>query len=604
MAQEKQVILLPDYLTVRDLADQIGASPIEVMKRLIANGIMASINQQIDFDTAAIVVEELGFEAHSATAIAAEEAKKDAASKTTQEWRQIYFSEKPENLKPRPPIVTIMGHVDHGKTTLLDTIRKTKVAAGEAGGITQRIGAYRALHGNRQITFIDTPGHEAFTAMRARGAQGADIVILVVAADDSVMPQTKEALAHARAANVPIVVAITKVDKRNANVEKVKKDLSDLELVPDEWGGTTIMVPIAAQQGTGIEDLLEGILLTADSQDNIVANPNGDPSGIVLEAQIDPSRGTLATLLVLNGTLSLGDVILAGHSYGRIRAMYDEYGKPVKKAEPSSPVSVLGLNERPQPGDRFERVKNEKAARQIVDERKEVVADALSAQGARPAITLEDIFAQFAAGKSNDLNLIVKADVQGTLQPIVDSLKELSEKNKDGVHLRILSADIGNITENDVMLAQASSGIIIGFSVTVDNAARRAADAHAVDIRLYDIIYKLLEDIELAMKGLLAPVFGEKVIGLAEVRQVFRISSLGAIAGSYVREGEVRRNARARVKRGGKVLVENSPVSSLKRVKDDVREVRAGFECGIGLDNFADFQPGDMIEFYVMERVN
>ncbi|MFN8376141.1 MAG: translation initiation factor IF-2 [Anaerolineae bacterium] len=604
MAQEKQVIQLPDYLTVRGLADLIGASPIEVMKRLIANGIMASINQQIDFETAAIVVEEMGFEATSATVLAAEEARKEAATKTTQEWRQIYTTEKLENLKARPPIVTIMGHVDHGKTTLLDTIRKTKVAAGEAGGITQSIGAYRAMHGNRQITFIDTPGHEAFTQMRARGAQGADIVILVVASDDSVMPQTKEALAHARAANVPIVVAITKIDKRNANIEKVKKDLSELELTPDEWGGSTIMVPIAAQQGTGIEDLLEAILLTADSQDNIVANPKGEAGGIVLESQIDPSRGTLATLLVLNGTLESGDVIVAGQSHGRIRAMYDEYGKPVKKAEPSTPVSVLGLNERPQPGDRFERVKNDKFARQLVQERKDDAASAAGEQGGRPAITLEDIFAQFAAGKSNDLNLIIKANVQGSLQPIVDSLKDLSEKNTDGVHLRILASDIGNITENDVALAQASNAIILGFSVSVDNAARRAADAHSVDIRLYDIIYKLLEDIELAMKGLLEPKYGEKVIGLAEVRQVFRISSLGAIAGSYVREGEVRRNARARVKRSGKVLVENSPVSSLKRVKDDVREVRAGFECGIGLDNFSDFQQGDMIEFYVMERVN
>jgi len=604
MAQEKQVIQLPDYLTVRGLADLIGASPIEVMKRLIANGIMASINQQIDFETAAIVVEEMGFEATSATVLAAEEARKEAATKTTQEWRQIYTTEKSENLKARPPIVTIMGHVDHGKTTLLDTIRKTKVAAGEAGGITQSIGAYRAMHGNRQITFFDTPGHEAFTQMRARGAQGADIVILVVASDDSVMPQTKEALAHARAANVPIVVAITKIDKRNANVEKVKKDLSELELTPDEWGGSTIMVPIAAQQGTGIEDLLEAILLTADSQDNIVANPKGDAGGIVLESQIDPSRGTLATLLVLNGTLELGDVIVAGQSHGRIRAMYDEYGKPVKKAEPSTPVSVLGLNERPQPGDRFERVKNDKVARQLVQERKDDAASAAGEQGGRPAVTLEDIFAQFAAGKSNDLNLIIKANVQGSLQPIVDSLKDLSEKNTDGVHLRILASDIGNITENDVMLAQASNAIILGFSVNIDNAARRAADAHSVDIRLYDIIYKLLEDIELAMKGLLEPKYAEKVIGLAEVRQVFRISSLGAIAGSYVREGEVRRNARARVKRSGKVLAENSPVSSLKRVKDDVREVRAGFECGIGLDNFSDFQQGDMIEFYVMERVN
>lgn len=602
MAQEKQAILLPDFVSVRGLAEIIGASPIDVMKRLIANGIMASINQQIDYDTAAIVVEEMGFEAQSQTQVAAEEAKQQAATTSTQDWRQIYTAEKPENLKPRPPIVTILGHVDHGKTTLLDTIRKTKVAAGEAGGITQRIGAYRATHEGRQITFLDTPGHEAFTAMRARGAQGADIVILVVAADDGVMPTTREALAHARAANVPIVVAITKIDKRNANVEKVKKELAELELMPDDWGGTTLMVPLSAQQGTGIEDLLEAILLTADEQ-NIVANPAGEAAGIVLESQVDPSRGTLATLLVLNGTLALGDVIIAGFSHGRLRAMYDAAGKPVKEAGPSSPVVVLGLNERPQPGDRFERVKNDKSARQLVEERRESAAAGIEI-GVRPAVTLEDIFAQFAAGQSKDLNLIVKADVQGTLQPIVDSLKELSEKNKDGVKLRILSSDIGNITENDVMLASASGGIIIGFSVTIDSAARRSAEAHTVDIRLYDVIYELLEDIELAMKGMLEPKYGEKVIGMVEVRQVFKISGLGQIAGSYVREGEVRRNAKARVKRAGKVLAENCAVSSLKRVKDDVREVRSGFECGIGLDGFNDFQQGDQIEFYVMERVN
>lgn len=599
MAQEKQAVLLPDYLTVRELAELIDASPIEVMKRLIANGIMASINQQVDFDTAAIVLEEMGFEPQSATVVAVQEEKKKASEAQT--WRKKYTEEKPESLQRRPPIVTILGHVDHGKTTLLDTIRKAAVAAGEAGGITQHIGAYRVIREGRQITFLDTPGHEAFTAMRARGAQGADIAVLVVAADDGVMPTTKEALNHARAANVPIVVAITKVDKRNANVENVKKELSEVGLTPDEWDGDTLVVPVSAQQGEGIDDLLEAILLVADDND-IVANPKSDPSGIILEAQVKPSQGTLATLLVLNGTLHRGDVVIAGEAYGRIKAMFDENGKPLDEAGPSVPVRVLGLSEPPQPGDTFERVKNDKLARQMSEDRKDADV-ALRAQSDRPAFTLEDVFAQFNAGHAKELSLIVKADVQGTLQPIVDSLKQLAEKDDSGIGIRILSSDIGNISENDVMLASASGAIIIGFTVGIDPAARRTADAKGVDVRQYDIIYKLLEDIELALHGLLDPVYADKVIGTAEVRQLFKLKA-GQIAGSYIKDGEARRNARVRVKRGNRVLAENLTVASLKREKDDAREVRSGFECGIALNNFNDYRIGDILEFYVTERVS
>lgn len=601
MAQEKQVVLIPDFLSVRQLAELIKASPIEVMKKLIANGIMASINQQIDFDTAAIVLEEMGFEAQSSSAVAAAEAERQRAENSTQTWRKMYTVERPEHLVRRPPIVTILGHVDHGKTTLLDTIRKTKVAEGEAGGITQHIGAYSVNHQGRNITFLDTPGHEAFTAMRARGAQGADIAVLVVAADDGVMPTTREALNHARAANVPIVVAITKVDKRNANIERVKKELSDLGLVPDEWDGDTLMVPVAALKGEGLEDLLEAILLVTDDN-QIVANPKADPAGVVLEAEVDPSRGTMATLLVLNGTLKRGDVIVVGETYGRIKAMYDQSGAPGQEASPSMPVRVLGLHEPPLPGMTFEAVKNEKIARSIVEERQLEAATARVQP--RAVITLEDVFAQFNAGNAKDLNLIVKVDVQGSLQPIVDSLNDVAKKNVEGVGLKILLAEVGNVTENDVMLASASKAIIVAFNVDVDSAARRSADSHHVEIRHYNIIYKLFEDIELALKGLLDPVYEPRTIGSAEVRQVFRISRVGAIAGSYIREGEARRNARARVRRGNKILIEDTAVSSLKRFNEDVREVRTGFECGIGLANFNDFEVGDIVEFFVMERVN
>ncbi len=598
MAKEKQIVLVPDYLSVRELAELIEASPIEVMKQLIANGIMASINQQIDFDTAAIVIEEMGFEAQSVSQIAAQ-AKKEEAAKA-QSWRQLYTVEKPENLQTRPPIVTILGHVDHGKTTLLDTIRKAHVAEGEAGGITQHIGAYRVRHNNRQITFLDTPGHEAFTAMRARGAQGADIAVLVVAADDGVMPTTREAINHARAANVPIIVAITKVDKRNANTDRVKQQLAEVDLIPDEWDGNTLVVPVSALQGEGIDDLLEAILLVAD-ESNIVANPHADPAGVVLEANVDPSRGVIATLLVLNGELKRGDTIIAGNTYGRIKAMFDETSAQVKSAGPSTPVEVMGLSDMPQPGDSFEAVKNEKAARQLLDERVETSTEAGQV---RAPITLQDLFAQISSGQAKELTLIIKTDFQGTLQPIVSSLENLSQNNPEGIKINVLAADTGNIGENDVMLASASGAIVIGFNVDVDNAARRSADSQGVDIRVYNIIYKLLEDIELALHGMLEPQYADKVIGSAEVRQVFNISRVGTIAGSYVLDGVIRRNARTRVLRKGQPVAQGLSVGSLKRVNEDVREVRAGFECGIGLDGFESFEEGDVIEFYVSERVN
>jgi translation initiation factor IF-2 len=601
MAQEKQVVLVPDFLTVREVAELIDASPIEVMKRLIANGIMASINQQVDFDTAAIVIEEMGFEAQSASAAAAK-AEREKRAESAQTWRRVYAQEKPENLINRPPIVTILGHVDHGKTTLLDTIRKAHVAEGEAGGITQHIGAYRVTHNGRQITFLDTPGHEAFTAMRARGAQGADIAILVVAADDGVMQTTREALSHARAANVPVIVAITKIDKRNANVERVKQQVSEVGLTPMDWDGDTFVVPVSAQQGDGIEDLLEAILLVAD-ENEIVANPKAAATGVVLEAQMDRNRGAISTLLVLNGTLNTGDVVIAGMTYGRLKAMYDETGKTVRSAGPSMPVAVLGLSGVTLAGDSFEIAKNEKIARAMVAERQEAADQARTPTG-RSAISLEDIFAQYAQGEAKELNLIVKVDVQGSLQPIIDSLQQIEENNPEGIKLRILTSDVGNISESDVMLASASGAIILGFNVEADSAAKRHAESMGVEIRNYTIIYKLLEDVELALKGMLEPVYADRTIGVAEVRQVFRIPRVGTIAGCMVREGEIRRNARARVRRGSQVIVENLSVASLKRLQEDVREVRSGFECGIGLSNFNEFQVGDHIECYVSERVS
>lgn len=593
MAKEKQIFEIPEYLSVRDLAELIGASPIDVMKLLISNGIMASINQQIDYDTAAIVVEEMGYEARPVAPVV-----KEVEQAELPKWRHFYDNQSPESLKPRPPVVTILGHVDHGKTSLLDVIRQSHVQENEAGGITQHIGAYQVEHNGRKITFLDTPGHEAFTAMRARGAQGADIAILVVAADDGVMPTTKEALAHVQAAHVPVVVALNKIDRPNANPERVKRQLADIGLVPDEWGGNVLVVPVSAKEKIGLEDLLEAILLVADETE-IVADPTAPAAGTVLEGRLDRSRGPVATLLVQNGTLKQGDIVVAGMSYGRIRAMFNEYGELVKQAEPSQPVTVTGLSEAPEPGDTFTVVVKEKEARAIVTERKQK-AEAASRRGPQ-TLSLDEIFAQFQAGDVKELNLIVKVDVAGSLEPIVNSLEDL---NVSDIGVRILHAEVGNITESDIMLAIASGAIVLGFNVRVDPAAQALAESNGIDIRTYDVIYKMIEDVELALKGMLEPVYEDVVIGTAEVRAVFKVPRSGKVAGCYIREGEARRNAQVRVKRKGQVIYENGTVSSLRRFDEDVREVRAGFECGVGLSGFDAFQEGDVIEFTVRQRVN
>jgi translation initiation factor IF-2 len=603
MAETAKAILVPDYLSVRELAELIESSPIDVMKKLIANGIMASINQQIDFDTAAIVIEEMGFTAQSASAAEAEEEEEKRAELREEKWNVMYEGETPETLLHRPPIITILGHVDHGKTTLLDTIRKTAVADGEAGGITQHIGAYQAKHTGSLLTFLDTPGHEAFTAMRARGAQGADIAILVVAADDGVMPTTREALDHARAANVPLVVAITKVDRRNANPELVKQQLAELELIPDDWDGDTMMIPVDSLSGLGVEDLLEALVLVADDNE-IVANPDGVLRGIVVEAEVDKSRGTMATLLVMNGTMKRGDSIIAGTSYGKVKAMFDSSGKKVKEAGPSTPVAVLGLNTPPEPGMTFEIVKSDKAARLLADQRKLDAKENSRGADIGGAVTLEELFQQFKSGSAKELAVILKVDVQGSIQPIVDELKNISGQNEEGIEIRVLRQEVGNITESDVMLASASGAIVVGFNIDTDNASLATAEAQGVDVRKYKIIYKLFEDIELALTGMLEPKYENKVVGVAEVRQIFKIPRGGNIAGSMIKEGEARRNAKARLKRGNKILIDNTTVSSLKRFQDDVREVRTGFECGIGLDGFNDYKEGDTIEFFVRQRVN
>ncbi len=603
MEEASKTILVPDYLTVRELAELIETSPIDVMKTLISNGIMASINQDIDFDTAAIVVEELGFTAQSASEAAAAEEEEKRAEEREEKWSAMYEGEAPDSLQPRPPIITILGHVDHGKTTLLDTIRKTTVAEGEAGGITQHIGAYQAQHAGQILTFLDTPGHEAFTAMRARGAEGADIAILVVAADDGVMPTTREALDHARAANVPMVVAITKVDRRNANPDLVKQQLAELDLVPDDWDGTTIMVEVDSLAGEGIEDLLEALILVADEHE-IVANPTGQLRGTVIEAEVDKNRGTMATLLVMNGAMKRGDAIVAGTSYGKVKAMFDSAGKPVKRALPSMPVSVLGLDSPPAPGVMFEITPNDKIARNIAEERKTEKREREVGGQSQVALTLEEFQQQFQAGNAKELSIILKTDVQGSIQPITDELKNISERNEEKINVRVLRQEVGRITESDVMLASASNAIIFGFNVSADNAAQSSAEVQGVEIRHYNIIYKLFEDIELALHGMLEPKFTSRVIGVAEVRQTFKIPRSGVIAGSMIREGEARRNAKARVRRGSKIIIDGVNVSSLKRFQDDVREVRTGFECGIGLDGVSDFEEGDLIEFFVRERVN
>jgi translation initiation factor IF-2 len=593
-----KVVELPGVVTVRQLATLTKSSPIDIIKQLMSNGVMANINQQLDFDTAALIAGEFGYEARPEAQ--PEPEVKEEKVEAGPEWRQMIAAEKLENLQLRPPVVTILGHVDHGKTSLLDVIRKTDVAAHEAGGITQHIGAYQVEHNGRKITFLDTPGHEAFTAMRARGAQATDIAILVVAADDGVMPQTREAAAHARAARVPVLVALNKIDKPNANPERVKQQLAEIELTPDDWGGKTMVVPVSAKQKLGIDDLLEAIVLVADDMTNIKANPTAPASGTVLEAELDKARGVIATLLVQNGTLHASDVIVAGSAHGKIRAMFNDKGKPIREAGPSMPVSLLGLSDVPVPGDLFRVVDSDREARLIVAERKLAQKEAKTEQ-TNKAPSLDQIFAKFKAGEAKELVLIVKADAQGSLEPIVNSLKKLG--TGDGPTVNILYAETGNITENDVMLATASHAILIGFSVSADAAAQRLAETSGISIRQYDVIYRLIEDVEKALKGLLGPEFKPVVIGHAEVRAVFKIPKIGHIAGCIIRDGEARRNARVRVLRQNKLEFEGE-VGSLKREKDDVREVTKGIECGVGVRDYDGVRQGDILEFFVIQQVS
>jgi len=584
-------IELPSITTVRDLAKIIGKSPIDVIKILMTNGVMANINQQIDFDTAAVVAAELGYEA----SLEIPEVKEEDVGEIPL-WKRLIDEEDPKNLINRPPVVTILGHVDHGKTTLLDAIRHTDVAGGESGGITQHIGAYQIEHKKQKITFLDTPGHAAFTAMRARGAQGADIVVLVVAANDGVMPQTREAISHARAAKVPIVVALNKIDLGDANPDFVKQQLADVGLISDEWDGDTIIVPVSAKKKTGIEDLLEAILIVAESS-KIMANPEGTVIGTVIEAELDKTRGVATTLLVQNGTLRMADPIVVGTASGKIKAMFDFTNNQVEEAGPSQPVLVLGMSDLPKAGDQFQVCNSEREARTIANDRKQKESESKSV---RKKARLEDLFERFQAGEMGELRLILKADVQGSLEPITNSLNEIDQSE---INIIVLHTETGNITENDIMLATASSAIVLGFNVNVETSATRLAETEGISIRTYDIIYRLLEDVEKALKGMLEPEIKETIIGQAQVLQTFTISKVGTIAGCKVMNGEIRRNAKARVVRDSKVLHEGE-LASLKHEKDNVKEVRTGFECGLRIKGFNDFEVGDTIESFIVEEVD
>lgn len=594
-----RVIELPETMIVRDLARALRVNPIDVIKELMSNGIVAGINQTIDYETAAIVAGEMGFQTQPIRVEEPEaDQKVERAGKTL--WQTLVQEESPENVEPRPPVVTVLGHVDHGKTTLLDAIRETNVVAGEYGGITQHIGAYQVEHEGRKITFLDTPGHEAFTAMRARGAQVTDLAVLVVAADDGVMPQTREAIDHARAAGVSILVALNKIDKSNAQPDRVKQQLSDQGLTPEEWGGDVIVVPVSAKMKQGIDDLLENILLITEVAD-LRSNPSRPAIGTVVESQLDRHRGPTATLLVQGGTLRVGDPLVIGAISGRVRAMMDHRGNTVDSAPPAMPVLVMGLSDVPKAGDLFEVVDSEREARARAAEAGERLRQAEARPARVRSMTLDEVFSRFQQGDSLELNIILKVDVQGSVEPIVNSLQRLNSEDEKVV---ILHQGTGNITESDVMLASASDAVIIGFHVDADEAARRLAAQEGVDIRQYNIIYKLVDDVEKALKGMLEPVYEKVITGHAEVRQVFRIGRRGGnVAGCYVTDGEVARNARVRVMRAGKQLFEGH-LDSLRRFKDDVSEVRAGFECGIGIAGFDDLQEGDVLEFYKEQRVS
>ena len=574
-----------ETITVRDLTERIGKPAGEIIKKLMLLGIMATINQELDFDTASLVASEFGVTL---------EMKLDKTAEDALSAENVEDSE--EELVSRPPVVTIMGHVDHGKTSLLDYIRKAKVASGEAGGITQHIGAYIAQVDERQITFLDTPGHEAFTAMRARGTQATDIAILVVAADDGVMPQTVESINHAKAAKCPIIVAINKIDKPGADPDAVKQELTRYELVPEEWGGDTIMVNVSAKTGAGVDDLLENVLLLADMLE-LKANPNRKARGVIIEAKLDHSRGAVATALVQNGTLHVGDMVVAGNAYGRIRAMVSSRGERVKNAPPSTPVEIIGFGGVPEAGDEFMAVADEKLARQVVEERAAKARASMVKNSS--ASTLEELYSKLEQGEVKDLNIIIKADVQGSVEAVKQSLEKLSNAE---VRVRTIHSGVGAITENDVMLAGIDGAIIIGFNVRPDAKAREAANRDGIDIRYYRVIYQAIEDMEKAMKGLLTPEFRENVIGHAEVRNVFKITGVGMVAGSYVTDGKLQRNAQVRLLRDNVVVYEGK-LSSLQRFKDAVKEVADGYECGVCLENYTDIKEGDIIECFIMEEI-
>jgi translation initiation factor IF-2 len=588
-----RTVTLPSVLTIGELAEKLHATGVEVIKELMKLGMMATINQQIDYATAARVAEALGWETNPEESDLAGEGE-------TFETRRTEAESDPE-ARTRPPVVTIMGHVDHGKTKLLDAIRSANVAAGEAGGITQHIGAYQVDAQGRKITFLDTPGHEAFTAMRARGAQATDVAILVVAADDGVMPTTREAVAHIKSAQVPMVVAVNKIDLPAANPDRVKQQLSEIEVMPEEWGGDVPFVEVSALEKMGLDDLLEVIGLVADVHE-LKANPHKPAAGVVVEAKIDRTRGPIATLLVQSGTLNPRDVVVAGTTWGRVKAMFDDRGRRIRRAEPSMPVEILGLLEAPQAGDQFLVFTDEKLAREVAERRAaQRRAESLSSVADR-SFKLTEFSNQVSEGGVAELRVIVKADVSGSLGAIQTALLKLNEDVPEGVQLSITYAGTGAIGESDVSLASATRSIIIGFNVRPDVAAKRAADASGVDIRFYNIIYNLLDEVRAAMTGLLAPVFQDVTDGYAEVRETFKLPGGDMVAGLYVLDGRITRNSRVRVLRSGTVVHEGT-VKSLKRFKDDVREVAAGYECGLGLDNFNDLQIGDQLEFFHQEEV-
>lgn len=598
-------IVVDDHITVRKLAERMGRSPIDLIKVLMQFGIMAPIDQTLDHDTAAIVGEELGVDVlwpqrEETPEEELEPEKQDTRTNAQRFVDQVVADEKEDSLAERPPVVAVLGHVDHGKTTLLDRIRKTNVVDSEAGGITQHTGAYQIELDGRKLTFLDTPGHEAFTSMRARGAQVTDIVVLVVAADDGVMPQTKEAISHAKAAGVTIVVAINKVDKANANLSRVMDELANEGLQPEEWGGETIMVPVSALTGKGVDDLLANLLVVAEIE-QLRANPKGKCVGTVIEAELDKYRGVTATLLVQNGTLTRGDALLVGQTWGRIKAMFDHEGNTLKSAGPSTPVVVLGLQDVPPAGEIFEVIAKDKEARRMAEERQSAAAEA-AVMPNRSQMTLEDFFARIEESETKTLNILVRADVQGTLEPVVQSLHELSNNNAE-VNIKILQSAIGDISESDVMLAEASDAVIIGFNVGADKTAAARAEHAGVEIRHYNVIYHMIEDVEAALTGMLEPVYQEVTVGHAEVRQLFRVRRGGLIAGCMVTDGIIKRNAGARLIRGGKV-VETSTIATLKRFTEDVGEVRTGYECGINLAGVNDnMQEGDIIEVFEKQQV-